>query len=265
MPAVRMPSERSALAAHVAPEQVAADLAAHSAAEVWQQRVRADTSGRLARYRPDQELDRALFTCQFVIPSDEGWPTALAVLGERRPLGLWVLGRDRLPQLTASTVAVTGNRNAIAQALSEARDYARALAGAGHTVTATLAFGVDAAAPNIGGRDRPRRPEHGDGPRPEHGRGRPDNRDHLGTPPRRPTYPDLRNRSPGTWAAQQPTTTPVTAQTRLTLSPVSGAGQAAALGICTAAPIHCGDTGRPGLNGTLELYARSMLSSDCDG
>ncbi|MEV5358187.1 DNA-processing protein DprA [Streptomyces sp. NPDC052693] len=149
MPAARTPSERSALAAlaaHFAPEEVAEDLAAHSAADVWQQRVQADASGRLARYRPEEELNRSLLYCQFITRSDEGWPTALTVLGERQPLGLWVLGRDRLPGLTASTVAVTGNRNATAHALSYAEDYARAVSEAGHTVTATLAFGVDAAA-----------------------------------------------------------------------------------------------------------------------
>ncbi|MFC9932327.1 DNA-processing protein DprA [Streptomyces sp. NPDC127190] len=137
---------RAALAAHFAPDQVAADLADHCAAEVWQRHVRRDSSGRLAQYKPQEELDRATLTCRFVIPSDEVWPTALADLGPHCPLGLWVRGSDQLLQLTARSVAVTGNRNATDQAIARAYAFAAAVAEAGHTVTATLAYGVDSAA-----------------------------------------------------------------------------------------------------------------------
>ncbi|MEU8907895.1 DNA-processing protein DprA [Streptomyces mirabilis] len=85
-------------------------------------------------------------SCQFVIPSDEVRPAALADLGPDCPLGLWARGDDQLTQLTASAVAVTGNRNATEQAITRARAFATAVAEAGHTVTATLAYGVDSAA-----------------------------------------------------------------------------------------------------------------------
>ncbi|MER6691107.1 DNA-processing protein DprA [Streptomyces minutiscleroticus] len=149
MPASRVPSERAAraaLAAHFTPEEVAADLADRSAAEVWQRRVSADPAGRLARYRPEEELRTATGGGQFVIPSDPEWPAALEDLGEQCPLGLWVIGREYLPRLTASAVDVIGNRNPTDHALTTTYVYAGALAAAGHTVTATLSYGVEATA-----------------------------------------------------------------------------------------------------------------------
>ncbi|MFJ9752442.1 DNA-processing protein DprA [Streptomyces chartreusis] len=148
MPAQALPERaaRAALAAHFTPGQLAAELAEYSPAEVWDRRVRSDASGRLARYRPLGELAEAELTCPFIIPSDEEWPTALADLGPACPLGLWVRGRARLPHLTASAVAVTGNRVPSEQALTRARGFATALAEADHTVTATLAHGVDSTA-----------------------------------------------------------------------------------------------------------------------
>ncbi|MEU6512403.1 DNA-processing protein DprA [Streptomyces sp. NPDC046942] len=59
---------------------------------------------------------------------------------------LWVRGHEQLPRLTARAVAVTGNRNATAQALRPTQAFAAPVAEAGHTVTATLAYGVDATA-----------------------------------------------------------------------------------------------------------------------
>ncbi|MCX4596790.1 hypothetical protein OG819_46300 [Streptomyces sp. NBC_01549] len=76
-------------AAHFTPAQLAAALAQFSAQEVWEQRVRHDNSGRLAQYKPTEELDNAQLSCQFVIPSDEVWPAALADLGPDCP---WVCG-----------------------------------------------------------------------------------------------------------------------------------------------------------------------------
>ncbi|GAA3493756.1 hypothetical protein GCM10019016_008550 [Streptomyces prasinosporus] len=145
-PALPERAARAALAEHFTPAQLAADLATFSAEEVWERRVRNDNSGRLARYKPAGELGNAQLTCQFIIPSDEVWPAALADLGPDCPLGLWARGGDRLPQLTARAVAVTGNRNATVQALAHAAAFATAVAEAGHTVTATLAYGVDSAA-----------------------------------------------------------------------------------------------------------------------
>ncbi|MDX3321107.1 DNA-processing protein DprA [Streptomyces sp. ME03-5684b] len=137
---------RAALAAHFTPGQLSADLTEYTPAEVWDRRVRIDGSGRLAHYRPHEELAQAELTCPFVIPSDQEWPTALADLGPSCPLGLWVRGRERLPRLTGSAVAVTGNRVPTEQAVARAHDFATALAEADHTVTATLAYGVDSTA-----------------------------------------------------------------------------------------------------------------------
>ncbi|MEH0433923.1 DNA-processing protein DprA [Streptomyces stelliscabiei] len=137
---------RAALAAHFAPGQLAAELDEYTPAEVWDRRVRSDGSGLLASYRPREELAQAELTCPFIIPSDEEWPTALADLGPACPLGLWVRGRERLARLTGSAVVVTGNRVPTEQAVTRAHDFATALAEAGHTVTATLAYGVDSAA-----------------------------------------------------------------------------------------------------------------------
>jgi DNA processing protein len=145
-PALPERAARAALAAHFTPAELAAELAQFSAQEVWKQRVRHDHSGRLAQYKPTDELDNAQLSCQFIVPSDEVWPAALADLGPDCPLGLWTRGQDQLPQLTASAVAVTGNRNATEQAITRAQAFASAVAVAGHTVTATLAYGVDSAA-----------------------------------------------------------------------------------------------------------------------
>jgi DNA processing protein len=145
-PALPERAARAALAVHFTSAQLPADLAQFTASEVWERRVRHDNSGRLARYMPADELGDAQLTCQFIIPSDEVWPAALADLGPDCPLGLWARGGDRLPQLTARAVAVTGNRNATEQALARADAFATAVAEAGHTVTATLAYGVDSAA-----------------------------------------------------------------------------------------------------------------------
>ncbi|MFF6969321.1 DNA-processing protein DprA [Streptomyces anthocyanicus] len=78
----------------------------------------------------------------------------MADLGSDCPLGLWARGGDRLPQLTARAVAVTGNRNATEQALTHADALATAVAEAGHMVTATLAYGVDSAAHRTAARAR---------------------------------------------------------------------------------------------------------------
>ncbi|GGV52394.1 hypothetical protein GCM10010245_82470 [Streptomyces spectabilis] len=142
-------SDRAALAAlstHFRPEQVASDLASMPPNEVWRQRALRDVSGRLAGYTPPDVLADARTACPFIIPSDPQWPAALDDLGPACPLGLWVRGHDQLPRLTANSVTVTGNRIASDQALAQAQVFARALAAAGHTVTATLAFGVDCAA-----------------------------------------------------------------------------------------------------------------------
>ncbi|AZP14721.1 hypothetical protein EJC51_47425 [Streptomyces aquilus] len=145
-PALSERAARAALAAHFAPGQLAADLNEYTAAEVWDRRLGGDGSGLLSSYRPREELAQAELTCRFIIPSDEEWPTALADLGPACPPGLWVRGREHLPRLTGSAVAVTGNRVPTEQAVTRAHDFATALAEADHTVTATLAYGIDSTA-----------------------------------------------------------------------------------------------------------------------
>ncbi|MFD5814688.1 DNA-processing protein DprA [Streptomyces sp. NPDC127038] len=137
---------RAALSANFAPEQINADLAQHSPAEVWEQRVRRDNTGRLAQYRPEAELSNAQLTCRFLIPCDPQWPARLTDLGPATPLGLWARGHEHLPKLTTSTIVVTGNRAAGPQTIARAREFAGALAETGHTVAASLAYGVDTAA-----------------------------------------------------------------------------------------------------------------------
>ncbi|MEV5787106.1 DNA-processing protein DprA [Streptomyces sp. NPDC048448] len=137
---------RAALSAHFTPDQVAADLAQHSPAEVWEQRVRRDNTGRLSHLQPEAELSNAQLSCRFLIPTDPQWPAALADLGPACPLGLWVRGHDHLPQLTTSTIVVTGNRAPSPETIAHAREFAGAISESGHTVAASLAYGVDAAA-----------------------------------------------------------------------------------------------------------------------
>ncbi|MFJ1839967.1 DNA-processing protein DprA [Streptomyces sp. NPDC088175] len=148
MPSSALPDRaaRAALTAHFSPAQLTADLARFSATEVWEQRVHHDPSGRLARYRAEEELASAQLTCRFVIPSDPQWPTALTDLGRTCPPGLWARGHDQLPELASSPVAMTGNCNATAQAAAQARGFATVCAEAGHTVTATLAAGIESIA-----------------------------------------------------------------------------------------------------------------------
>ncbi|MFF0698589.1 hypothetical protein ACFYU4_38915 [Streptomyces tendae] len=91
MPPRALPEQaaRAALAAHFAPGQLGAELHEYTPAEVWDRRVRSDSSGLLASYRPSEELAQGELTCPFVIPSDEERPTALA---DGAPHAPWVCG-----------------------------------------------------------------------------------------------------------------------------------------------------------------------------
>ncbi|MEU7967335.1 hypothetical protein AB0D09_28310 [Streptomyces sp. NPDC049097] len=88
---------RAAPATHLTPHQVAGRPAHHCAEDVWQYNVRHDTSRRVAQCLPREELANAQLTYQFVIPSDDAWPAALADLGADCPLGLWVRGHEQVP------------------------------------------------------------------------------------------------------------------------------------------------------------------------
>ncbi|MEU8868025.1 hypothetical protein [Streptomyces umbrinus] len=61
MPTHALPERaaRAALAAHFTPGQLADDLDQSMPAEVWERRVHLDSTGRLAQYRPQEELAQA--------------------------------------------------------------------------------------------------------------------------------------------------------------------------------------------------------------
>lgn len=74
---------------------------------------------------------------------DADYPRALLELGYAPPV-LFFVGRREL--LNRPALAIVGSRNATAQGLDNARNFARALADAGLTIVSGLALGVDAAA-----------------------------------------------------------------------------------------------------------------------
>ncbi|MFJ5218783.1 DNA-processing protein DprA [Streptomyces sp. NPDC088354] len=136
---------RAALAAFHAPAELTADLVEYGAVDLWDRLSRTDTTGRLARYDARGSLLSALDVAAFVFPGDDDWPAALDGIGPAAPLGLWMRGTGSLRQLSARAVAVTGNRHATRTGQQTAAHLAGNLAEAGHTVTASLAYGIDVA------------------------------------------------------------------------------------------------------------------------
>ncbi|HET6907489.1 MAG TPA: DNA-processing protein DprA, partial [Rhodanobacteraceae bacterium] len=84
------------------------------------------------------EPDHHLLRC-----TDPDFPPQLAEIPQP-PAALFVVGNPAL--LLGAQVAVVGSRSASAQGLANAREFARALARAGLTVTSGLADGIDGAA-----------------------------------------------------------------------------------------------------------------------
>jgi DNA processing protein len=80
---------------------------------------------------------------ELVTWDDSDYPQRLLELGDAPPV-LFHIGRREL--LNRPTVAIVGSRQATPQGLEDAREFARALAGAGVTVVSGLALGIDAAA-----------------------------------------------------------------------------------------------------------------------
>ncbi|HEY9110100.1 MAG TPA: DNA-processing protein DprA [Roseateles sp.] len=74
---------------------------------------------------------------------DPSYPAQLLATADP-PLLLWLQGRREL--LATPSLAIVGSRNPTAQGGDNAHAFARALAGAGHTIVSGLALGVDAAA-----------------------------------------------------------------------------------------------------------------------
>jgi DNA processing protein len=82
---------------------------------------------------------------RFVVPGDGEWPTQLADLGDRQPLGLFVRGQD-LRLAAVRSVAVVGARAATDYGVHVAVELAADLAGRGWVVVSGGAYGIDAAA-----------------------------------------------------------------------------------------------------------------------
>lgn len=83
---------------------------------------------------------------RLVIPGDPDWPTQLADLGPREPLGLWVRGAGSLRLLALRSIAVVGARAATGYGEALARTLGAELAAQGWLVVSGGAFGIDAAA-----------------------------------------------------------------------------------------------------------------------
>ncbi len=115
-----------------------------------QVRVRSILGAQLLEQAADKGID-------FLVPSDEHWPSALDDLqwverdgrGEV-PLGLWLRGAQSAAPLgdapvSRPPVAVVGARAATAYGTGVAGDLAATLGDAGHEVVSGAAYGIDAA------------------------------------------------------------------------------------------------------------------------
>jgi len=81
-----------------------------------------------------------------VCPGDAEWPTQLDVLGDVRPVVLWLRGSIDLRFACLRSVSVVGSRAATAYGSHVATELAADLAGQGWTVISGGAFGIDACA-----------------------------------------------------------------------------------------------------------------------
>ena len=116
-----------------------ADLARFASAEALQA-LGSDAVGK--------SVERALFWLQqpgnsVVTLSDASYPRLLLEIADPPPL-LYCRGRTEL--LNQPALALVGSRNATAQGISNAEQFARSFSGAGLTIVSGLAQGIDAAA-----------------------------------------------------------------------------------------------------------------------
>lgn len=116
---------------------------------------RGDLTERLRTLDPDTDLARAAdHGIRFVVPGDPEWPESLDALDHCEPvqgrggtpLGLWVRGPLRLPDIAARGVAVVGSRSATTYGTTVAGDLAASVATDDRTVVSGGAFGIDQAA-----------------------------------------------------------------------------------------------------------------------
>ncbi len=104
-------------------------------------------AARLASVPPDSRLaawERE--GMRIVCPGDPEWPTQLDVLGDARPLLLWVCGGADLRFACLRSVSVVGARAATAYGKHVAVEMAAALAERGWASVSGGAYGIDASA-----------------------------------------------------------------------------------------------------------------------
>ena len=104
--------------------------------------------GALADGAAQEAVEQALEWCRapgnsVLTLADAAYPRPLLDMPDPPPV-LFLKGRTEL--LSRPALAIVGSRNATAQGLANAENFARALSAAGYTVVSGLALGVDAAA-----------------------------------------------------------------------------------------------------------------------
>jgi len=160
-PVVRWPERlaRAALSRVVEPGELAIGrlVAAHGAEAAWfavrsrdpavGAEVLALTRARVDAARPEQDLAALdAWGGRLVCPGDDEWPRGADDLGDARPLGLWVRGRQQLGEACGRAVAIVGARAATGYGEHVAGEWSAQLAEAGRAVLSGAAYGIDGAA-----------------------------------------------------------------------------------------------------------------------
>src|SRR5450759_982021 len=160
-PVVRWPERlaRAALSRVVEPGELAVGrlVAAHGAEAAWSAvrsrdpavgaAVLALTRARVDAARPEQDLAALdAWGGRLVCPGDDEWPRGADDLGDARPLGLWVRGRQQLGEACGRAVAIVGARAATGYGEHVAGEWSAQLAEAGRAVLSGAAYGIDGAA-----------------------------------------------------------------------------------------------------------------------
>ena len=142
-PGVTTRQQRSLLKIFRTPERVL-----EAPFELVAQTHGADIADGLKKGAPETAVENALrWIAQpdhyFVTLHDDAYPGLLREIPDA-PSALYVQGRIEL--LNAECLAVVGSRNASAQGIRDAEEFAQSLSSAGYTIVSGLALGIDAAA-----------------------------------------------------------------------------------------------------------------------